>query len=74
MTVDDDERARGAAQIDVSKAWLTFSSLLLAFAFVFGNSLRNLYESVVFLFSIHPYDVGDCLFFNENWHQVRTAL
>eukprot|EP00884_Botryococcus_braunii_P005990 jgi/Botrbrau1/15392/Bobra.43_2s0020.1 len=57
--------------IDVSQVWITFSSLLLAFAFVFGNSLRNLYESVVFLFSVHPYDVGDCLFLNDLWHQVE---
>lgn len=34
---------------------------MLAFAFVFGNSIRNVFESVVFLFVVHPFDVGDAL-------------
>ena len=42
-------------QVDITKVWLSFSSIFLAFTFVFGNSLRNLYESIVFLFVIHPY-------------------
>ena len=40
---------------------VTASSALLSFVFVFGNSLRGVYESVVFLFVIHPFDVGDTI-------------
>ena len=28
---------------------------------MFGNSLRGVYESVVFLFIVHPFDVGDTI-------------
>lgn len=31
-------------QVDVTKTWLTFSSMVLAFTFVFGNSIRTVYE------------------------------
>eukprot|EP00891_Asterochloris_glomerata_P001949 jgi/Astpho2/1949/gw1.00038.393.1_t len=57
--------------VDITKVWLSFSSIFLAFTFVFGNSLRNLYESIVFLFVIHPYDVGDALFINTEWSMVE---
>ena len=49
----------------MNKVWLTFSSIVLAFAFIFGNSIRNIYESVIFIFGVHPFDVGDALFINE---------
>lgn len=58
-------------QVDVNKVWLSFSSVFLAFVFVFGNSLRNMYESVIFLFVMHPYDVGDALFINGDWCSVE---
>lgn len=40
-------------------ALISVSSFLVSFAFFFGQSARNLFESMIFLFSIHPYDVGD---------------
>ena len=54
----------GLVQVNVGQVWVTFSSFLLAFAFVFGNSIRNIYEAVIFLFIVHPFDVGDALFVN----------
>jgi len=48
-------------RVNVNRVWLTISSIVLAFAFVFGNSIRNVFESVVFLFVVHPFDVGDAL-------------
>jgi len=47
--------------VNVSKVWLTVSSVLLGLSFIFGNSIRNIFESVVFLFVVHPFDVGDAL-------------
>jgi small-conductance mechanosensitive channel len=35
---------------------------VVAGAFVFANSIRTIYESVVFLFVVHPFDVGDGIF------------
>ncbi len=60
-------------QVDLSKAWLTFSSIVLAFAFVFGNNIRNIYEAVIFLFVVHPFDVGDVLLMgaDQTWCQAR---
>ncbi|GIL65964.1 hypothetical protein Vafri_19606 [Volvox africanus] len=48
-------------QVNVRELWLTFSSVTLAFVFVFGNSIRSIYEAVLFLFVVHPFDVGDWL-------------
>lgn len=42
---------------DVGHLVISLSSMGLACAFVFGNSLRTIYESVVFLFIIRPYQV-----------------
>ena len=47
--------------VDVIKTYLALSSLILAFSFVFQNSIRTMYENVVFLFVVHPFDVGDVL-------------
>ncbi|PNH11269.1 Mechanosensitive ion channel protein 10 [Tetrabaena socialis] len=47
--------------VNVRELWLTFSSVTLAFVFVFGNSIRSIYEAVLYLFVVHPYDVGDWL-------------
>ncbi|KAK9909747.1 hypothetical protein WJX75_006863 [Coccomyxa subellipsoidea] len=57
--------------VDIQKVWLLFSSVVLAFAFVFGNSIRQLYEAVIFLFVIHPYDVGDWLMIDGAQYQVE---
>ena len=46
-------------QVDLQKTWVMFSSIVLAFAFVFGNSVRSIYESLIYLFVVHPFDVGD---------------
>ncbi|KAF9114693.1 hypothetical protein BGX27_010085 [Mortierella sp. AM989] len=38
---------------------LSIGSFLVALSFVFGNSLKTLFENIVFLFITHPYDSGD---------------
>ncbi|KAL6757038.1 hypothetical protein V8C86DRAFT_3026394 [Haematococcus lacustris] len=48
-------------KVSIQQLWVTLSSVVLAFVFVFGNSLRAIYESVIFLFVVHPFDVGDVL-------------
>jgi len=50
--------SRSFPQVDIQKLWVFISSLILGSAFVFGNSLKQLYESVFFLFMVHPFDVG----------------
>ena len=43
--------------VDVSHLVISLSSLTVAFAFIFGNNLRTIYESVLFLFVVRPYKV-----------------
>lgn len=45
--------------MNLEKTWLAFSSIVLAFAFVFGNSVKTVYEAIIYLFVVHPFDVGD---------------
>lgn len=52
--------------VNVGTLWITLSSAILAFAFVFGNSIKLVYENVIFLFVVHPFDVGDYLRINHN--------
>lgn len=35
------------------------SSQLIVAVFVFGNTLKKVFEAIIFLFVMHPYDVGD---------------
>lgn len=48
-------------QVDLTKVWLTMSSIIVAFSFSFSNSIVNLFNSVILLFVVHPFDVGDAL-------------
>ncbi|KAK7328880.1 hypothetical protein VNO77_23010 [Canavalia gladiata] len=35
------------------------SSQLLLVVFIFGNTAKNVFEAIIFVFVMHPYDVGD---------------
>lgn len=56
--------------VDVTHLVLSLSSIALTFAFVFGNSLRAIYESTVFLFVVRPYKVGDAIWYEDKLHRV----
>jgi small-conductance mechanosensitive channel len=58
--------------VDVGHLLLSLSSMAIAFAFIFGNSLRTVYESVVFLFLVHPYQVGDRINYDGRNHTVKN--
>lgn len=47
--------------VNITSIWVSISTIILAFAFVFGNSVKSMYESVLFLFVVHAFDVGDWL-------------
>ncbi|GAX78241.1 hypothetical protein CEUSTIGMA_g5683.t1 [Chlamydomonas eustigma] len=53
-------------QVDISNLWVSISTIALGFVFVFGNSVKTLYESVLYLFVVHAFDVGD-------WLQLSTG-
>ena len=63
-------------QVNLTRIWVTVSGLLLSFVFVFGNSIKNIYESVVFLFVVRPFDVGDAVLLGPtaDWCTVSSLL
>lgn len=44
------------------KLLLALSTMLSGAAFAFGTSAKNMFESMIFLLVIHPFDVGDRVF------------
>ncbi|KAF9098317.1 hypothetical protein BGX29_007717, partial [Mortierella sp. GBA35] len=52
---------------------LSIGSFLVALNFVFGNSLRTLFENIVFFFITHPYDSGDLCDIEGNFMYVREV-
>ena len=64
----------GVLQVNVQQVWLSFSSGVLAFVFIFGNNIRNIYESCLLLFVVHPFDVGDVMLLDrDQWCQVKPT-
>ncbi len=63
-------------QVNLTRTWVTVSSLLLSFVFVFGNSIKSIYEAVVYLFVVRPFDVGDAVLLGaaQDWCNVCTLL
>ncbi|PRQ28021.1 putative mechanosensitive ion channel MscS [Rosa chinensis] len=50
-------------EIATTSFFVFLSSQLVLAAFAFGNTCKNVFESIMFLFVAHPYDVGDCIVF-----------
>ncbi|XP_057247953.1 mechanosensitive ion channel protein 6 [Beta vulgaris subsp. vulgaris] len=48
-----------ALSIITPRSVVFLSSQVVVVAFVFGNTCKNVFESIIFLFVIHPFDVGD---------------
>lgn len=48
-------------QVQIGNLWVSVTSLIIASAFIFGNTLRIMFETLVRHFSTHPFDVEDKL-------------
>ena len=46
-------------EVATTKVLLFFSTQMVALAFIIGSTCKNLFESIIFVFVMHPYDVGD---------------
>ena len=46
-------------EIATTKVLLFLSSQLVAAAFLFGNTCKTIFEAIIFVFVMHPFDVGD---------------
>ncbi|KAI8467804.1 MAG: hypothetical protein J3K34DRAFT_429295 [Monoraphidium minutum] len=59
--------------INVMSGFSTFSATVLALTFVFGESVKNVFQSAVWLFGNHALDVGDMILMppDESWYRVK---
>lgn len=48
----------------------TIGAFIIAWSFVFGNTIRDSFEGLMFLFSTHIYDVGDIVQFEGGKYEV----
>lgn len=46
-------------EIATTKVLLVLSSQLVVAAFMFGNTCKTIFEAIIFVFIMHPFDVGD---------------
>ncbi|KAI3411585.1 uncharacterized protein J3R85_017760 [Psidium guajava] len=46
-------------EIATTKALIVLSSQLVGAAFIFGNTCKTVFEAFIFVFVMHPFDVGD---------------
>ncbi|KAJ8538839.1 hypothetical protein K7X08_032308 [Anisodus acutangulus] len=46
-------------EIQIGHLLVLVSSQLLVMGFIFGNTCRTVFEAIIFLFMMHPFDVGD---------------
>ncbi|XP_076898316.1 mechanosensitive ion channel protein 10-like isoform X1 [Bidens hawaiensis] len=46
-------------EIATTKVLVLMSSQLVVAAFIFGNTCKTIFEAIVFVFIMHPFDVGD---------------
>ncbi|KAK4742785.1 hypothetical protein SAY87_000786 [Trapa incisa] len=46
-------------EIATTKVLVLLSSQLLVAAFIFGNTCKTIFEAIIFVFVMHPFDVGD---------------
>lgn len=45
--------------IATTKVLVFLSSQLVLAAFMFGNTCKTIFEAIIFVFVMHPFDVGD---------------
>ncbi|KAL0374540.1 UNVERIFIED_CONTAM: Mechanosensitive ion channel protein 10 [Sesamum radiatum] len=46
-------------EITTTKVLVFISSQLLLVVFMFGNTAKTIFEAIIFVFVVHPFDVGD---------------
>ncbi|EMD38841.1 hypothetical protein CERSUDRAFT_92875 [Gelatoporia subvermispora B] len=56
---------------DTLASLVPMSSIILGFSFVFGHSAQLIFESLIFIFSTHVFDVGDLVMIDDQVLFVR---
>lgn len=54
---------------------LPFGTFFLGLSFIFADSAKELFQSIIFLFAMHPYDAGDRVYIDkENLLVINVGL
>ena len=62
-------------EIATTKLLVLLSSQLLVAAFMFGNTCKTIFEAIIFVFVMHPFDVGDrCIVDGVQVNSYKTCL
>ncbi|GBG33134.1 Mechanosensitive ion channel protein 10 [Hondaea fermentalgiana] len=48
----------------------SFGTVIVGYSFIFGSSVQEAFDNVIFLFGMHPYDVGDTVLIEDQKLQV----
>ncbi|KAI9318355.1 Mechanosensitive ion channel-domain-containing protein [Dichotomocladium elegans] len=61
--------------VNVGTSLMPLWSAFIAASFVFGNSAKDAFESIIFVFVTHPFDAGDRVYVGtNNWIVARVGL
>ncbi|KAL9545935.1 hypothetical protein MBANPS3_006896 [Mucor bainieri] len=61
--------------VDIGTQLMPLWSAFIAASFIFGNSAKEAFESIIFVFVTHAFDTGDrILIGSENWTVAETGL
>ncbi|KAL2940859.1 Mechanosensitive ion channel protein 10, partial [Bienertia sinuspersici] len=58
--------------LTTTKAIVVIGSPILAFNFMFGDTSKSFFQGIVFVYTVHPFDVGDLCIIDENMLEVVT--
>jgi len=56
-----------------TKVLVVIASPVLAASFIFGDTCKNLFQSIIFVYVLHPFDVGDLCDIEED-HKVSLSI
>ncbi|THH32364.1 hypothetical protein EUX98_g1804 [Antrodiella citrinella] len=56
---------------DTLASLVPLATIILGFSFIFGHSAQTLFESLIFIFSTHVFDVGDLVMIDDSPMFVR---
>uniref|UniRef100_A0A7S2RET0 Mechanosensitive ion channel MscS domain-containing protein n=1 Tax=Mucochytrium quahogii TaxID=96639 RepID=A0A7S2RET0_9STRA len=59
-------------QVSIVQVVVPLSSLFVGFAFIFGESMKNSFQSIIFIFVIRPYEVSDMVMINDERYEVMA--
>ena len=59
--------------MNVTHIWTAVAAAIVAFSFIFKSAIATMFDSVVFLFVVHAFDVGDGILINGDLHKVNIC-